>query len=95
MVYSLLLNYLHFPCVLLTALTFLRAPRMQSVKKLDPKLHKLAAVRKGLEQTMSDTMGLAVPLAERLSCQQYKKPHTRCRREVWPQGEFMESESFA
>ena len=42
-----------------------------------PISHGPAAVCKGLTQTMSHTMGLAVPLAERLSCQQYKKPLTR------------------
>ena len=64
-------------------------------QKLDPKLHMPAAVCKGPRQTMSGTMGLAVPLAERLSCQLHKKPHARRERKVWPRGQFMLSESFA
>lgn len=64
-------------------------------QKLDPKLHMPAAVCKGLRQTMSGTMDLAVPLAERLSCQLHKKPHARREQKVWPRGEFMLSESFA
>lgn len=41
--------------------------------KSDPKLHMPAAACKGLRQTMSNTMALAVPLAVRLSCQRCKK----------------------
>lgn len=63
--------------------------------KLDPKLHMPAAACEGLRQTMSDTMGLAVPLAERLSCQRHKKPHARRRQKVWLRGEFILSDSFA
>lgn len=63
--------------------------------KLDPKLHMPAAACEGLRQTMSDTMGLAVPLAERLSCQRYKKPHARRRQKVWLWEEFILSDSFA
>lgn len=63
--------------------------------KLDPKLHMAAAACKGLRQTMSDTMGLAVPLAERLSCQPFKKPHVRRRQEVWLWREFILSDRFA
>lgn len=54
-----------------------------------------AAACKGLRQTMSNTMALAVPLAVRLSCQRCKKPFAQLRQKDWPWGEFALSKSFA